>query len=358
MYRDSQDSNAWFVDRRPIKSTIRPLDCWKLSNTVCVGTNGNILCGGPRKMHAPTSTRNSAAFDQIYEKVPTDQVVRLKEFRLTHPYKQLIIGDARWEYISCGQGDQTLLLLPGALSVGESTFPLISAFENEYRVIAPSYPLSLTMGALCAGLAHILETEALNQAHVIGGSYGGLVAQYFVRRHPHQTRSLILSHTFALRPKLAKPLWIAGKLFPMFPQKLFEAILRIRLNKMLVSTLRAAGHPEAEFWRAYLDEAIASGLLKEVFTHQNKSLLDLAQQPRFTSDDLKAWPGKILIIESDDDPAITARDRERLRSTYPNAQILTFRDAGHASSILKRAEVVSVVRSFIHDVDISDDTVL
>lgn len=301
-------------------------------------------------MDAPTSTQKSAAFDQIYEQVPPEQVARLKEFRLTHPYKQLIVGDTRWEYISCGRGQQTLLLLPGALSVGESTFPLISAFENEYRIIAPSYALSLTMTALCSGLAHILETEALNQAHVIGGSYGGLVAQYFVRQYPDQTRSLILSHTFVLTPQLAKPLWIAGKLFPMLPQKLFASILRIRLNKLLVSTLRAAKHPESEFWRAYLDEAIASELLKEVFIHQNKSLLDLARQPRFTPDDLKAWPGRILIIESDDDPAITARDRALLRSTYPNAQVQTFRDAGHASAILKRAEVVSIIRGFIHNV--------
>jgi len=300
-------------------------------------------------MHAATSTQKSATFDQIYDKVPTEQVARLKEFRLTHPYKQLIVGDTRWEYISCGRGEQTLLLLPGALSVGESTFPLISAFENDYRVIAPSYALSLTMSALCAGLAHILETEALNQAHVMGGSYGGLVAQYFVRQYPHQTRSLILSHTFVLSPTLAKPLWIAGKLFPMFPQKLFASLLRIRLNKMLVSTLRTAKHPEAEFWRAYLEEAIASELLKEVFIHQNKSLLDLACQPGFTPDDLMAWPGKVLIIESDDDPAITSRDRACLRSTYPNSQVHTFRDAGHASSILKRAEVASIVRSFIHN---------
>src|SRR2546430_17005813 len=100
-------------------------------------------------MHAHTSTQTSAAFDQIYEKVPPEQVARLKEFRLTHPYKQLLIGDTKWEYISCGQGEQTLLLLPGALSVGESTFPLIAAFENEFRIIAPSYPLSLTMTALC-----------------------------------------------------------------------------------------------------------------------------------------------------------------------------------------------------------------
>jgi|SRR5882672_2616734 len=301
-------------------------------------------------MHAQTSTEESAAFDRIYEKVPTEQVARLKAFRRTHPYKQLIVGDTKWEYISCGQGEQTLLLLPGALSVGESTFPLITGFENEYRIIAPSYALSLTMTGLCRGLADILESEALNQVHVFGGSYGGLVAQYFVRQYPAKARSLILSHTFVLAPKLAKPLWLAGKLFPAFPKGLFVPILKLRLDKMLLSTLRAANHPEAEFWRAYLNEAIASLLLKDVFIHQNKCLLELAHQPQFAPDDLRGWPGKVLIIESDDDPAIPARDRALLRSAYPKAQVQSFRDAGHASSILKREEAFSIIRSFLHNV--------
>ena len=295
-----------------------------------------------------TPTQKSAAFDEIYAKAPVTQVARLKEFRLTHPYKRLTIGGAEWEYISCGQGEQALLVLPGALSVGESTFPFITAFENEYRIIAPSYALSLSMKGLCEGVSHILETESLSQTHVFGGSYGGLVAQYFVRHYPAKVRSLTLSHTFVLTAKYAKPLWIAGKLFPALPQSLFVPILKMRLNKMLLSTLRAANHPETEFWRAYLNEAIASDLLKEVFIHQNRCLLDLAHQTQFTPDDLKEWRGKILIIESEDDPAIPMRERALLRSTYPQAQVHTFCDAGHASSILKREEVFSIIRSFLH----------
>ncbi len=300
-------------------------------------------------MFTQASTPDITEFDEIYRNVPAEQVARLKEFRLTHPYKQLVAGDTKWEYIACGRGEQSLLLLPGALSVGESTFTLITAFENEYRIIAPSYPLSLTMTGLCRGIAHILEAESLDQAHVLGGSYGGLVAQYFVRQYPAKVRSLTLSHTFVLTSKYAKPLWLAGKVFPAFPRRLFVPILKLRLDRMLLSTLRAANHPEAEFWRAYLNEAIASDRMKEVFIHQNKCLLDLAHQPQFKSDDLDGWQGKVLIIESEDDPAIPARDRALLRSTYPKAQVHTFRDAGHASSILKREEVVSITGSFLRN---------
>jgi pimeloyl-ACP methyl ester carboxylesterase len=287
-------------------------------------------------------------FDEIYARVPPEQVARLKAFRRAHPYKQLTVGDTEWQYISCGRGEQTLLLLPGALSVGESTFPLMTAFENEYRIIAPSYALSLTMRGLCEGLSRILETEVINEVHVCGGSYGGLVAQYFVRQYPLKVRSLILSHTFILTQRYAKPLWVAGKLFPALPQSLFVPVLKLRLDRILLSTLRARNHPEAEFWRAYLNEAIASDWLKQVFIHQNRCLLDLTHQPAFTPDDLKQWPGKILIIESADDPAIPPRDRALLKSTYPQSQVHTFADAGHASSILRREEVVSLITAFLH----------
>lgn len=205
------------------------------------------------------------------------------------------------------------------------------------------------MAGLCDGISHILETEGVNQAHVLGGSYGGLVAQYFVRKYPDKARSLILSHTSLMTPKFEKPLRIAEKLSRVLPRSLFVPLLKLRLNKILLSTLRAAKHPEFEFWRAYLNEAVATNRLKEVAIHQNRVLLDLARQPQFTSEDLKAWRGRILIIDSDDDPAISAKDRELLRNTYPQAQTHTFHATGHVSSILKREEVLSIIRCFLDE---------
>jgi pimeloyl-ACP methyl ester carboxylesterase len=299
-------------------------------------------------MTSPATAQTSAVFDEIYARVPAEQVGRIKEFRRTHPYKRLTFKDSQWEYIDCGRAsEQTLLLLPGALSTGESTFPFIMAFENEYRIIAPSYALSLTMTGLCEGIAHILETEGIDKVHVIGGSYGGLVAQYFIRQYPDKALSLILSHTFVMNPTLKLPLKIMGKLFPLLPRSLFVPLVKMRLNKMLLSTLRRRKHPEYEFWRAFLNEAVASDRLKEVAVHQNKCLLELAREPQFTSDDLKQWQGKILIIDSDDDPAIPAKDRQLLRKTYPQAEVQTFRGGGHASSILKREETFSLIRNFL-----------
>src|SRR5262245_21333549 len=300
-------------------------------------------------MHSQTSTQKVAGFDEIFARVPAEQVERLKEFRLTHKYKHLLVDGAEWEYISCGLGEQTLLLLPGGLSVGESAFPLITAFENEYRIIAPSYALSMTMPGLCDGIAHILETEGVNQVHVLGGSYGGLVAQYFVRKYPNKARSLILSHTFVMTPISEKPLQIADKLSRVMPRSLFVPLLKLRLNKIFLSTLRDAKHPEFEFWRAYLNEAVASNRLREFAAHQNRVLLDLARRPQFSPEDLEAWRGGILIIDSDNDPAISAKHRGLLRNTYPQAQTHTFHATGNVSSILKREEFFSIIGSFLDE---------
>src|SRR5262245_22534 len=300
-------------------------------------------------MYSQTSTQKGAGFDEIYARVPAEQVERLRKFRFPHKYKHLLVDGAEWEYISCGRGEQTLLVLPGGLSVGESAFPFITAFENKYRIIAPSYALSLTMTGLCDGIARILETEGVDQAHVLGGSYGGLVAQYFVRKYPDTTRGLILSHTVVMTQIFEKSLQIAEKLSRILPRSLFGPLLKLRLNKIILSTLRDAKHPEFEFWRAYLNEAIASNRLREFAFHQNRVLLDLARRPQFSPEDLEAWRGGILIIDSDNDPAISTRDRELLRNTYPQAQTHTFHATGHVSSILNREEVLSIIRSFLDD---------
>jgi hypothetical protein len=42
-------------------------------------------------------------FDEIYVRVPAEQVEWLKEFRFTHKRTHLLVDGAEWEYISCGQ---------------------------------------------------------------------------------------------------------------------------------------------------------------------------------------------------------------------------------------------------------------
>ena len=86
-----------------------------------------------------------------------------------------------------------MLLLPGALAAADSTWLTLPHFR--FRVIAPTYAPVSTMAELVDRIAGILDCEGIRTAAVSGGSYGGMVAQAFVRRHPDRTERLILSHT-------------------------------------------------------------------------------------------------------------------------------------------------------------------
>ena len=81
-------------------------------------------------------------------------------------------------------------MLPGALGTAESSWQTIGHLAGHYRVIAPSHPPVATMAELVDGIALILEQEGVPHTHVLGGSYGGFVAQVFVRRHPARVRKL------------------------------------------------------------------------------------------------------------------------------------------------------------------------
>lgn len=135
---------------------------------------------------------------------------QLDTFRATHPVKKLTIHGVTCDYLVGGKGSETLVLLTGGTNSNELLFQIIGAFESHYRVIAPRYPSVRTMAEVIDWLLAMLDAEGVQQAHVLGESYGGMVAQCLVRRAPSRVSSLILISTLApvkplpLRPKLQK----------------------------------------------------------------------------------------------------------------------------------------------------------
>jgi pimeloyl-ACP methyl ester carboxylesterase len=109
----------------------------------------------------------------LYANIPRTEWERFQAFCTACPYKQRVTGDVEWSYIANEDGDETLLLLSGALAIPDISWQSIARFAQGYRVIAPAYPAVKTMGALVDGIAEIMCREGVEQAHVLGGSYGG-----------------------------------------------------------------------------------------------------------------------------------------------------------------------------------------
>lgn len=285
---------------------------------------------------------NSMAIEGSDMDVTTDSWNRLRRFRATHLTSYATVKGIEWEYIACGHGERALLILPGLLGIGEMSFEHILAFENSYRVIVPSYPFTITcMLQLIRGIVGILDAELIDRAQVLGGSYGGMVAQCLVHQYPDRVDRLILSHTGVPRPDRAvKNRRLLAVLY-LLPMGFLRAMLRLSTRKSM-----ADAPMQRAFWEAYSNEMIAQ-ITKADLMSRYRVAVDFDVSCDFAPEDLKSWPGRILILEGDNDPVAASQAREALRALYPQARVHTFHGSGHVASIAKLDEYVAVIRDFL-----------
>lgn len=292
----------------------------------------------------PKATREADGSDETHQDIAAERWEELREFRAAHPLKHTRVERVGWDYIASVESDEALLLLPGGAMVGEAGFTRIPAFEDRYRVIAPNYPPVSNAAQLLDGLAGVLDAEGVRSAHVLGPSYGGLVAQCFVRRHPERVQTLILANTGVPPRRVLWPAKIFLALLPLVPLAWLQA-LRERTLARAFSGVRSVPPGDQAFWRDY-QHGLVSRLTKADLQDIYRLGIDLVERFRFTPGDLASWPGRVLILESDQD-LVTPEQRAELRRCYPRAAVHTFRDAGHTPWMSHKKEYLSVINKFL-----------
>jgi pimeloyl-ACP methyl ester carboxylesterase len=264
---------------------------------------------------------------------------QLSAFRAAHPPATVQARGHTWSYVRAGGEGPAVLLLGGALGRAEFGFPVVRALEGSARVLAPDYPPAGTLRQVTDGLAALLDAEGVRRAHVVGGSFGGMVAQAFARAHPERVASLVLSHTGAPDPAGGRA-W-AVRLIGLLPPRLLRALLRRRLRSSL-----AAADP---FWTRQFDEIIA-GLAKEDVLSRVGLAAEFSARYGATAVPQRP-PYPVLIVEADDDPLLTARKRASLHVLYPGARTHVFHGTGHAAGILQPDAYAAVLRQFVEEAE-------
>jgi len=213
------------------------------------------------------------------------------------------------------------------------------------RIIYPAYPRVESLDDLADGIAAILDAENIARIAVLGASLGGAVAQCMVRRPPDRIERLILSSTGVPLAYLVRGRKIANALLSSMPWPLLRGVLAKSIVKLL-----GAPAEELPFWRDYTKELFATQLGKADVMSNLRIQYEYHLRYRFGPDDLAAWlekmPGKVFVIESDND-IFNADRRKALRDTYPRAPVYTFHGAGHAPAFSRAGEHLEVLGRFL-----------
>lgn len=282
-------------------------------------------------------------FDTIYADATPELRDQLRDFRAAHPIHTITVDGHAWETILTGTGEAVILWLVGGLRAGDAAFRSIPILADAFRILAPTYPPLDSMDTLADGLAGLMDAQAIDRAHVLAGSFGGMIAQVFARRHGDRVDKLILSTTAAPDPQAADRYEQELKMFADLPEDVIRQGAKQRFYDII-----APPEDEGAFWRAYFEELFGHRLGKADLLSTYHCLIDFMRNKSFTPDDLRDWGQRVLILDSDDDTTFGEGASDALRALYPNAKTHTFSGAGHSPGTNQRQTYFRIVREFLN----------
>jgi pimeloyl-ACP methyl ester carboxylesterase len=272
-----------------------------------------------------------------------------EDFQESHPLNRLEVGDLSWEYLKGGQGEKTILVLPGGGSVAEATFPYMLELEKEFKVIAVNLPDKIkTVEECMQGLKAILKKEKVEKMAILGFSMGGMLGQVLLREEPENIEELVLFVSMGPSKKYSKSYKRKSWLMETMPASWVKFLSKIFLKKQIHAETVAASQDEKKFWTGFFNWTFDSGKMnKSKLISSGKVLNDYFENYQFMAADLKKWAGRILIFEAEKDRIVDEEARLGLRGIYPQAKLIELKESGHfGKGLFQNEEIIGQIKNF------------
>src|SRR3990170_5504531 len=248
-------------------------------------------------------------------------------------------------------GGPVLVLLHGFLLDARVWRPQLESLSDHFTVIAwdapgagqsSDPPETFGIGDWVDCLAGLLDAVVVQQAHILGLSWGGLLAQEFYRRHSARVLSLVLADTYAG--------WKGSLPEPVTAER-------------LAACLRDASLPPSEFVPRYLPgmfgESATLQVTKELasimsdFHPGGFRLMATALAHADTRDLLPSIRVPTLLIWGDADTRSPITVAHQLHEAIPDARLAVISGAGHVSNLEAPEQFDAAVRDFCLSVPIA-----
>jgi pimeloyl-ACP methyl ester carboxylesterase len=265
------------------------------------------------------------------------------------------VGDVDIYYEIQGQPENPpLVLIGGWASYRWIWFRQIPAFKEKYRCVVfdnrgagksskPDYPYTIEM--MAADTVGLMDTLHIKDAHILGISMGGLIAQQIAISYPEKVRSLILSSTH-----------FGGSNYIPMDDKTMALLIALPTETISMEQAREMRY-RATFSAKFLKEnkavieridAWAEKLPTPLYAQIHQSSATSA----FDSEsELKKITAQTLILHGANDRAVPTKNGELLAERIPNSKLKIIADAPHFVIIEKYDEFNKEVMSFIDEVE-------
>ena len=285
----------------------------------------------------------------------------LVSFLKTHTYQEAEIRGHRFRYLFCGRGSTVLALFVGGLGRQELWYPYIGRLEKDYRILTFSYPDTCRNNReLLQAIHELMEDLGISSCVVIGSSFGGYLAQQFVRNWPEMTKALILFSTAAFSSATLARL---RERYPRAKRDMIMALLHLVpypvMKPVRIRLLKRSFSHVTEEERIYMD-----GLLQEIYRdytarediHLTGLFFDLLfQKPARTSDYLFLGH-RILLRLPADDTTFSSEMQADLVRLMPGAVLDLSVRGGHMATMMNPAEYTDAICQFLEETGLGPDS--
>jgi pimeloyl-ACP methyl ester carboxylesterase len=255
-------------------------------------------------------------------------------FRTTHPFKILQTAFGKAEYIICGNGNETILMLHGLAGNAESVYKFILAFERDYKIICPTIPAlqERTTASALAFIHLVLQHENLQPSIVIGGSFGGVLAQAYWYANSETVNKVLLFDTTPPDKAAGIKSRKAAAVIKFIPWFIFKPLFGMKLrNLFTVKAVKDEGTKNLlRFSKSRFEERFKTVSKELLLTHSN-IVFDFMINTTVPA--INSNRTNLLVIYSEDDPAAKGADI-LFKKVYPFADIVSFKGAGHIGALL------------------------
>ncbi len=246
-------------------------------------------------------------------------------------------------YREAGQGP-ALVLLHGFLCDSRCWRRQVTGLSDRFRVVAwdapgagsssdPTEPFTTSDYARC--LARLLDELGVVRAHVLGLSWGGILAQEFYRMYPERLRCLVLAGTYA-----------------GWKGSLPEPVYRERLSSCLRDSIGPPGALVAKMLPGIFSDGAPRDIQDEQSVIMSEfhpvgfRLMSISSAEMDTRDLLPQIQVPTLLLWGDTDRRSPMHVAEQLHTAIPGAELAIIPEAGHLSN-MEQPEVFNVlVRRF------------
>jgi len=194
--------------------------------------------------------------------------------------------------------------------------------------------------------AGLLDALGIAQAHIVGASMGGMIAQHFAARHPHKAKSLTSVFSSTGHRKLPKAKKQATQALIKRPQSFEEDVL-VDHGVRVARIIGSPGYPAPE---ERLRERIRANVRRSIYPEGVVRQLGAIVADGDRRQMLKSITAPTLVLHGEDDPLIPVAHGHDTAAHIEGAQIKTIAGWGHdlplelvdtlASSIAAHADSV------------------